>query len=188
MGVGVRVRDPTRNLPRREGISLPAIEREDIVLSREDGVGKKAEKRRRIIAVLTLAVRIVDALAEEPAGRSRFETPTSNPSSRRLSLKVETVSPMRPPVWLRSPTWSRPRMNVPVVTTTVRERKRTPKLVSTPAAKSSSTSSRVTLPCLRSRCGCFSRIAFMRNWYAFLSHCARGARTLGPLRALSIRN
>ncbi len=27
-----------------------------------------------------------------------------------------------------------------------------------------------------------------RNWYAFLSHCARGERTLGPLRAFSMRN
>lgn len=47
---------------------------------------------------------------------------------------------------------------------------------------------RVAFPCLRSRFSWHSSVAFARNWYAFLSHWARGDRTLGPLRALSIRN
>jgi hypothetical protein len=43
---------------------------------------------------------------------------TSKPSWRRLSERVEMLSPMRPPAWFCWPTWSRPRMKVPEEMTT----------------------------------------------------------------------
>ena len=73
VSVGVCMRDPAGNLPRLEGISLPLIEREDVVFSAENSVRKKAEQRRRIVPVLAIALRVVDALPQKSAWRPRFE-------------------------------------------------------------------------------------------------------------------
>ena len=59
---------------------------------------------------------------EEILARRAYSTETVKrlfEESRRLSLTVEAESPILPPLWLRKPTWSRPRIKVPVVITTV---------------------------------------------------------------------
>jgi hypothetical protein len=66
--------DPARNLPRTESIALPMIEREDVVFSGKNRIRQVTEKGRGLISILALALRIVDALSEEPAGRSGLET------------------------------------------------------------------------------------------------------------------
>ncbi len=96
---------------------------------RHDGIREVTEKRRRLIAVLAVALGKIDALGEQAARRAGLEPARlSKPSSRRLSLNVETVSPMRPPVWFFSPTCSSPRMKVPVVTTTERAAETEPEI------------------------------------------------------------
>ena len=52
-------------------------------------------------------------------------------------------------------------------------------LVTTPSMRLFLTMRSSSKPCLTSRCGWFSTTSFMRNWYAFLSACARGACTAG---------
>ena len=60
--------------------------------------------------------------------------------------------------------------------------------VSTPTTAPPFSTMRDTVPCFTSMfCTC-SKMAFILNWYAFLSHWTRGARTAGPFFWLSIRN
>src|SRR5437868_4484407 len=56
--------------------------------------------------------------------------PTSKPSVRILSLKLDEVSPIRPPGLDCSPTWRSPRRNVPAPSDAVQERKAWRRLVS----------------------------------------------------------
>jgi hypothetical protein len=75
--------------------------------------GEVAEARGRLIAGLELALGEVDAAAVEAAGGAGFEALHVEAEVRRLSDRVEMLSPMRPPAWFCWPTWRRPRMKVP---------------------------------------------------------------------------
>jgi hypothetical protein len=92
-----------------------------------------------------------------------LKRPTSKPSSRKFWLRFETVSPILPPLWFCRPTCNRPRINVPVVTTTDSARICSPRFVSIPLTAPSLTKIRTTLPCKRSKFGWRSSTAFIRN-------------------------
>ena len=114
--------------------------------------------------------------------------PVANPNFRRWSVSLELPSAIRPPFFDSPPMWSSARRKVPAVITTLSPRIATPMSVSTPLTDSFSIKRQLAVACRTSRPGCLSNWAFRRNWYAFLSHCARGARTLAPLERFSIRN
>src|ERR1039458_6299481 len=117
----------------------------------------------------------------------------SRPSSSPISLSdaespIAAESPARPPDCWFEPICIKPLKNVPVVMTTALARYRTSIVVSTPNTNPSLCKSAEICPCLTSRFGWDSQTHFILNWYAFLSHCARGAQTAGPFFVFNIRN
>ncbi len=89
--------------------------------------------------------------------------PTSNPRCRSDSLKPELVSAIRPPGREFSPTWSKPRRNVPDVTTTALPTTDMPMSVSTPVTLIPFEQIFETVACLISKPDVRSRTAFIRN-------------------------
>ena len=73
------MRDPAGNLARFEGVPFPLVECEDVVFSGKDRIGQEAEEWRRIVSVLAFTLRVIDALAEKPAGSSGFKAPHLEP-------------------------------------------------------------------------------------------------------------
>ncbi len=90
--------DPARQLFHVEHAILPAVQREGAVRFAGGLFRIKAEGRGRGVAsVLALALGEIDGASKDPARRAVLKRSTCKPSSWRESLRVDTVSPMRPP-------------------------------------------------------------------------------------------
>ena len=94
----VRVCDPAGNLTHTERAVLPSIEGENLVFVRRHGVGKVAEQRRGVVAVLTFALGIIDAFSKEPARRSRLEASHFEATLEQFVDECRDPLPVRPPV------------------------------------------------------------------------------------------
>ena len=118
-----------------------------------------------------------------------FRRPCGNFSSfRRDDSVIAGGSPARPAAWLSSPTCTLPFRNVPAVNTTLRERKRTPTCVTTPATASPSTIRSSQAPWNSHRFGWFSSRRRIAARYRTRSAWARVARTAGPFEPFRMRN
>ena len=127
------------------------------------------------------------------AGVPVFIRPTSNPSSRRLSvMPCEAASPARPPSALRSPQCINPLRKVPAVRMTASARNSTPIRVRTPTMRGEpsrfSMMSSFAASCQIKRLGVCSNSLRHSRVKSSLSHCARGLHIAAPFERLSIRN
>src|SRR5947207_11860792 len=123
----------------------------------------KREGRRWLVARLDRAAEKSIDRAFNRHGVPVLNRPTWKPNCRRLSLRFELASAIRPPTLVAPPRCKRPRRNVPEVITTLRAAIVSPKSVSTPTTFPSLVRMRETVPCLRSRLSADSKMAFMRN-------------------------
>ena len=118
-----------------------------------------------------------------------FKRPSGSPRPSILLAKfMQAFSPARPPDLASSPILITPRRNVPVVSTTERERILVPSATSTPHAMPRSTRMSATSPSTTVNLGVAAISACIACRYSMRSIWALGPCTAGPFDLFSNRN